>query len=93
VIKSFGSKEAEKIWNGKVSAKLPGSIQDRALVKLRMLNNTRVLDQLRIPPSNHLEKLGGDLKGFYSIRINDQWRIIFKWTEGNSFEVEIIDYH
>jgi len=58
-----------------------------------MLNNTRVLDQLRIPPSNHLEKLGGDLKGFYSIRINDQWRIIFKWTEGNSFEVEIIDYH
>ncbi len=55
--------------------------------------NTRVLDQLRIPPSNHLEKLGGDLKGFYSIRINDQWRIIFKWTEGNSFEVEITDYH
>lgn len=76
MIKSFGSKETEKVWNGKGSAKLPRSIQDRSLVKLRILNNTRVLDQLKIPPSNHLEKLGKELKGFYSIRINEQWRII-----------------
>jgi toxin HigB-1 len=93
MIKSFGSRETEKVWSGKSSAKLPRTIQDRALVKLRILNNTRILDQLKIPPSNHLEKLVKNLKGFHSIRINDQWRIIFKWIDGNSFEVEIVDYH
>ena len=93
MVKSFGSKETEKVWSGKGSAKLPRPIQNRALVKLRILNNTKVLDQLKIPPSNHSEKLAKDLKGFYSIRINEQWRIIFKWIDGNSFDVEIVDYH
>jgi proteic killer suppression protein len=58
-----------------------------------MLNNSVDLGDLRIPPANRLEKLAGHLKSFYSIRINDQWRIIFKWNSGNAFEVEIIDYH
>lgn len=93
MVKSFGSKETEKVWSGKKYAKLPQPIQNRALIKLRILNNTKVLDQLKIPPSNHLEKLGKDLKSFYSIRINEQWRIIFKWIGGNSFEVEIVGYH
>ncbi|MDY0089903.1 MAG: type II toxin-antitoxin system RelE/ParE family toxin [Flavobacteriaceae bacterium] len=93
MIISFGNKETEKIWNGEVSKKLPGEIQEVARRKLRMLNNSVDVSDLRIPPSNHLEKLKGNLKDFYSIRINNQWRIIFKWENSNAFEVEIIDYH
>lgn len=93
MIKSFNSKETEKIWFGKRSAKLPDGIQDVARRKLRMLNNSFDLKDLRIPPSNKLEKLKGDYKGFHCIRINDQWRIIFKWVKGHSRNVEIIDYH
>lgn len=93
MIASFGSKDAEKIWQGERVKKLPLTVQEVARRKLRMLNNAVDLADLRIPPANRLEKLSGDLKAFYSIRINDQWRIIFKWTAGNASEVEIIDYH
>ena len=93
MIKSFGSKETEKIWEGIRSKKLPNDIQQIGRRKLRMINNSIDLKDLQIPPANRLEKLSGKLKDFYSIRINDQWRVRFKWLEGHSYEVEIIDYH
>ena len=93
MIISFGNKETEKIRNGIVSKKLPQEIQEVARRKLRMINNSIDINDLRIPPANRLEKLKGDLKEFYSIRINSQWRIIFRWENGNAFEVEILDYH
>jgi toxin HigB-1 len=93
MILSFTSKETEKIWNGERSNKLPGEIQDLARRKLRMLHNSQNITDLRIPPSNRLEKLAGNYKEYYSIRINDQWRIIFKWNNGSASLVEIIDYH
>jgi proteic killer suppression protein len=93
MIISFGNKETDKIWNGERVKKLPNEIQDIARRKLRMLNNSQNTADLQIPPSNRLEKLKGSLKDFYSIRINNQWRIIFKWNTGNASEVEIIDYH
>ena len=93
MIISFGSKESEKIWNGERVKALPNEVQEIGRRKLRMLNNSQNIADLTIPPSNKLEKLKGTLKEFYSIRINDQWRIIFKWKTGNAFEVEITDYH
>ncbi len=93
MIQSFGSKETEKIWNGVRSKKLPDEIQQVARRKLRMLNNSLNLNDLIIPPSNNPEKLKGELKDLHSIRINDQWRIIFHWENGHSYYVEIIDYH
>jgi proteic killer suppression protein len=93
MIRSFGSKETESIWNGVRVRKLPLDIQSMGRRKLRMLNNSQDIQDLRIPPSNRLEKLSGNLKDFYSIRINKQWRIIFKWSNGNAYEVRIIDYH
>jgi proteic killer suppression protein len=93
MIISFGTKETEKIWTGERVKKLPNEIQEVARRKLRMLNNAQNAADLQIPPSNRLEKLKGSLKDFYSIRINDQWRIIFKWNNGNATQVEIIDYH
>ncbi len=93
MIISFGNKETEMIWNGMRSKKLPNEIQDIARRKLRMLNNSQNMADLKIPPSNRLEKLKGTLKDVYSIRINDQWRIIFKWSNGNATEVAIVDYH
>ena len=93
MIVSFGSSETEDVWNGIRVKKLPVEIQNIGRRKLRMLNNSINLADLRIPPSNRLEKLAGKLKDFYSIRINDQWRIIFTWNSGNAFEVEIVDYH
>jgi proteic killer suppression protein len=89
MIISFRSKETEKIWNGEFSKKIPEYIQLRARQKLRMINNSIYLDDLKIPPSNNLEKL----KGQYSIRINDQWRICFRWENFHALDVEIIDYH
>lgn len=77
MIKSFSNKETEKIWNGIQSKKLPSEIQNVARRKLRMINNAQNITDLRIPPANHLEKLSGNLSGLYSIRINNQWRIIF----------------
>ena len=93
MIKGFGNKETEKIWNGLRSKMLPSEIQQIGRRKLRMLNNSQDIQDLRIPPSNRLEKLSGKLKSYYSIRINNQWRIMFKWENGNASEVEIIDYH
>lgn len=93
MIISFGSKETEKIWNGDRVKNLPIDIQQIGRRKLRMLNNSQNLLDLRTPPSNKLEKLSGKMSDFYSIRINDQWRIVFKWDAGNATEVTIIDYH
>jgi len=93
MIISFGSKEAEKIWNGERVPKLPLEVQSVGRRKLRMLHNSQNIADLRIPPSNRLEKLSGNLKEFYSIRINDQWRIIFQWSNGQASKVEIMDYH
>ncbi|GAC1309646.1 MAG: type II toxin-antitoxin system RelE/ParE family toxin [Mucilaginibacter sp.] len=93
MIISFGSKDTEKIWNGTRVAKLPLEIQTIGRRKLRMINNSQNIHDLTIPPSNKLEKKKGDLKDYYSIRINDQWRIIFKRNNGNASDVEIIDYH
>ena len=93
MIISFGDKNTEKIWNG-IAVKKPSiEIQEIGRRKLRMLHNSMDINDLRIPPSNRLEKLKGNLKDFYSIRINNQWRIIFKWENNNAFEVEILDYH
>ena len=86
-------KKQKKIWNGIQSRKLPSEIQNVARRKLRMINNSQNVVDLRIPPANHLEKLSGNLSGLYSIRINNQWRIIFKWENDNAFEVQIVDYH
>ncbi len=93
MIISFGSKETEKIWNGILLKKPAREIQEIGRRKLRMLNNSQDFNDLRIPPSNRLEKLSGNLKDFYSIRINNQWRIIFSWENGNASQVEIVDYH
>lgn len=93
MILSFGSKDTERIWNGEWVKKIPREIQEVGRRKLRMLNNSQNLNDLMVPPSNRLEKLSGNLKRFHSIRINDQWRIIFEWNTGNASEVEIMDYH
>ncbi|MFH7016202.1 type II toxin-antitoxin system RelE/ParE family toxin [Flavobacterium sp. FlaQc-47] len=93
MIISFGSKETEKIWNGIVVKKPSIEIQQIGRRKLRMLHNSQNLTDVRIPPSNRLEKLAGNLNHFYSIRINNQWRIIFAWENGNASSVEIVDYH
>ncbi len=93
MIVSFVSKVTEQIWNGFRVKKIPIEIQNVVRRKLRMLNNSQDISDLRIPPSNRLEKLTGRLSEFYSIRINKQWRIIFIWDKGNAREVEIVDYH
>ncbi len=93
MILSFRNSETEQVWLGNRVKKLPIVIQNIGRRKLRMINNSIDIADLRIPPANRLEKLSGNLKNFYSIRINDQWRIIFKWNAGNASEVEIIDYH
>lgn len=93
MILSFGSKETEQIWNGIRVKKMPIEIQNIGRRKLRMLNNSKDILDLRIPPSNRLEKLSGKLNGYYSIRINKQWRIIFIWENGNANQVALIDYH
>jgi len=93
MIISFGSKQTEQIWKGFRVKSMPLELQNVARRKLRMLNNSQNIADLRIPPSNRLEKLTGDLNRFYSIRINKQWRIIFQWDKGNASKVEIMDYH
>jgi toxin HigB-1 len=93
VIVSFRSSETERIWQGRFSRVLPQDIQRTALRKLRILNNAMVLGDLAVPPNNHLEALRGDRVGQHSIRINQQWRICFVWTQGGPDRVEIVDYH
>ena len=93
MIKSFGDKQTEKIYQGERVVKLPLEIQRIGLRKLIMLDQSQDMKDLTIPPSNRLEKLKGSMKAYHSIRINDQWRIVFKWIDNNAFDVEIIDYH
>ncbi len=93
MIESFASKETAKIFQGKVSRKLPPDIQRTARRKLLYLDDAEDLQDLRAPPGNRLEKLYGDRAEQYSIRINDQWRICFEWVENKARNVEIIDYH
>jgi len=93
VIRNFADKEAEKIWGGMSSRRLPADIQSVIRRKLRMLGNAYILDDLRIPPANRLEGLKGNRKGQHSIRINEQWRICFRWKDGDAHDVEIVDYH
>ncbi len=96
MITSFGDRRTEDLFHGRATSRtrrLPNDILELATRKLDMLNAaTSVLD-LRSPPNNRLERLRGDLQGFYSIRINNQWRIIFRWTQGDASEVKIVDYH
>ena len=92
MIRRFADTEAELIWSGRRSRKLPPDIQAVALRKLRLLNQAQVLQDLRVPPGNRLEALRGDRVGQYSIRINDQWRICFTWSEGAASNVQIVDY-
>lgn len=93
MIKSFKCKETEKIWNEKYSKKLPADIQKTALRKLLLIDAATVISDLKVPPKNCLESLKGDRQGQDSIRINDQWRICFKWLDNHAFNVEIVDYH
>ena len=93
MIRSFGDSQTEHIWRGERSRKVPGDIQDRALRKLRQLDAAMTLEDLRNPPGNRLEALKGDRAGQWSIRINAQWRICFKWDDGKADMVEIVDYH
>ena len=93
MILSFRSSDAERIWRGEFSKRLPVQIQHVARRKLRMLNNAQRLDDLRVPPANRLEALKGGRKGQHSIRINDQWRICFHWSNAGASNVEIVDYH
>ena len=93
MIISFGTKDTERIWGGERVKRIPIEIQNIGRRKLRMLNNSQNIADLRIPPSNRLEKLAGKGKDFYSIRINDQWRIVFRWVNNQAAEVEIMDYH
>ena len=93
MIKSFECKETAKIFNGLISRKFPADIQTRAFSKLTALHVSNTPDDLKIPPSNHLEKLSGDREGQCSIRINNKYRVCFKWKGNNAFNVEIVDYH
>jgi len=91
MIISFGSKDSEKIWDGERVKKIPIEVQNVGRRKLRMVNNSQNLSDLRVPPSNRLEKLKGS--EFYRIRINNQWRVVFRWIDNNAYDVEILDYH
>jgi proteic killer suppression protein len=93
VIRSFGDKDTERLFRRQPVRKLPPDIQRVALRKLRQLDAATSRDDLRVPPGNHLEKLTGDRTGQHGIRINDQWRICFRWSDGDAYEVEIVDYH
>ena len=93
MIKTFADKETEKLFRRMFSKKLPQSIQLAARMKLEILEAAEVLQDLRVPPGNRLERLSGNREGQYSIRINDQWRICFIWRQENAYEVEIVDYH
>ena len=93
MIVSFGDKTTQKIWEGKWVKGFSTDLQEMTRRKLRMLNNSFDIKDLMIPPSNRLEKLKGNRKDFYSIRVNDQWRLIFKWENGIASNVELIDYH
>jgi proteic killer suppression protein len=93
VIESFADSATESIYRGLRVRGFPRDIQERARRKLRMINQARIVEDLQVPPGNRLEQLKGDLSGFWSIRINQQWRVIFRWQDGSKHDVRIIDYH
>lgn len=93
MIRSFADRETERIWEGRVSRKLPTDMQTTARRKLRMLNNAEAIQDLKAPPGNRLEALKGSRKGQHSIRINNQWRLCFQWKDNHAYSVEIVDYH
>ena len=93
MIESFGDSATESIYRGTRVSGLPEDIQERARRKLRMINQARIVEDLKVPPGNRLEHLKGNLNGFWSIRINQQWRVIFRWQDGSKHDVKIIDYH
>lgn len=93
MIRSFKSRETERLFHREASRRLPANIQGVALRKLRMLDAATILDDLKIPPANRLEALRGNRKGQHSIRINNQWRLCFRWKDGSAHDVEIVDYH
>lgn len=93
MIRSFGSKATERIWNGQYVRRVDRTIQRATLRKLELLHAAKDVEDLRIPPGNRLEQLVGDRRGQYSIRVNDQWRICFVWREGGAEDVELVDYH
>lgn len=93
MIKSYANKLTQQVAEGKFPKKLPSTIRTRSLMRLVQLDNVTSIDDLRLPPSNHLEKLSGDRQDQYSIRINQQWRLCFEFKSGHAFNVEIIDYH
>ena len=93
MIQSFKDKETAKIFNGLLSKRFANDIQKKALVRLDWIDRARNLEDLKTPPSNHLEALIGDLKGFYSIRVNQQFRLIFRFEAGQAFDVALTDYH
>lgn len=93
MIRSFRDRETEKVWAGERSRRLPGDIQEAALRKLRSLDAAERLSDLRLPPGNRLEALSGDRRGQHSVRINQQWRVCFRWSAGGCEDVEICDYH
>lgn len=93
MIVSFGDKATQKIWEGEWVKGFSMEVQESTRRKLRMLNNSVDVKDLMIPPFNRLELLKGKLKEFYSIRVNSQWRLIFRWDNGNAFDVQLIDYH
>ena len=93
MIQSFKCKETAKIFEIGFSRKFPADILKPAIIRLAMLNRSQKLNDLKVPPSNHLEKLKGDREGQYSIRINDKYRVCFNWHGSNAFDVEIADYH
>lgn len=93
MIRSFRCKETARLWQGQSSRKFPGDIQNRALRKLRQLDAALTIADLRNPPGNFLEALKGDRSGQWSIRVNDQWRLCFRWKDGEAIDVEVADYH
>jgi proteic killer suppression protein len=93
MIIGFGNKETEALWLTGRNRRLPAAVIRRALIKLQSLNSAENVERMGLPPSNNLKKLNGDLKDFWSVRINDQWRLIFRFNDGDAYDVEMIDYH
>lgn len=93
MIRSFADRETEKLFQREFSRKFPPDIQRWVRIKLEILDAAESLEDLRLPPSNHLEQLSGDRSGQHSIRVNRQWRICFVWKEGNAYNIELVDYH
>jgi toxin HigB-1 len=93
VIKTFADRDTQRLFEGEVARRYPPEIRKRARLKLAQLHAAANLEFMTLPPSNRLEALKGDRKGQHSVRVNQQWRLCFRWQEGNAFDVEIVDYH